>query len=130
MGGPFSHERGDELASKALELEEVEHHPEEALEQMLRDRPSPVGSVVDLAPVKALDPSFDEMVFVGIAHESYYVLRDARMRQDASIAADLTDGAGAQALDQEIANDNAARHYHVLAGNDIRSTTITAVAVD
>jgi predicted lipid-binding transport protein (Tim44 family) len=130
MSGAFSHERGEQLAEKALELESVEHHPEEAFEQMVKDRPSPVGAGVDLGPVKALDPTFDEMTFVGVVHESYYLLREARTKHDVQDASDLAEPAIEQELEKEISDDAAAHRWHVLAGDEIRSTTITNAAVD
>jgi predicted lipid-binding transport protein (Tim44 family) len=99
-------------------------------EQALMDnRPSAEAPGVDVSPVKALDPSFDDQEFLTIARESFYSVREARTSDNPSLAdAEFSSELMAELRDV-VQGDVASHRHHLLPGLEVRSAVIGAVEV-
>src|SRR5271170_7768824 len=56
-------------------------------EQALMDnRPAAEAPGVDISPIKAIDPSFDDQQFLALARQIFYSVREARSSDNVSLA--------------------------------------------
>jgi predicted lipid-binding transport protein (Tim44 family) len=99
-------------------------------EQALMDnRPAAEAPGVDISPVKAIDPSFDDQQFLTIARESFYLVREARASDNPSLAdAECSPELMAQ-LREVVQGDVASHRHHLLPGLEVRSAVIESVDV-
>lgn len=99
-------------------------------ERLMDERPSPTADGIDLAPVLAVDPSFDGHLFLTIAVDCFERIREARNRDDPHFAdAELSPWLMDQ-LRTVIRGDVASHRHHLLAGLEVRSSVIESAAVD
>ncbi len=113
--------RAERIAAKFAELDRIGDRLDDAWGAMLADRPPASAAGVDLAPVTAADPAFDGHAFLAIARESYFKMRDAWERRNASMAVGLCTPQMMAALQETVAADAAAQRRHLLPGIEIRT---------
>jgi predicted lipid-binding transport protein (Tim44 family) len=99
-------------------------------EQALMDnRPTAEAAGVDISPIKALDPTFNDQDFLTIARESFYSIREARSSDNPSLAdAEFSSDLMAKLRDV-VQGDVASHRHHLLPGLEVRSALIASVDV-
>ncbi len=84
---------------------------------------------VDLAPIRAVDPQFDDFAFRTIARETFNKVREARSTERTAEADALLSPAMEAEVSQEVSGDVAAHRHHLLPGLEVDGATIVAAAV-
>ena len=93
-------------------------------------RPAAAATGVDLAAVKANDPSFDDQQFLASCRETFELVRKARAVRDPRFADSLLSSQLTAELTTAVANDAASNRHHVEPELEIASCAITAASVD
>lgn len=92
-------------------------------------KPEAIEGNVDLAPIKAVDSSFDEHQFVSIARECFEVIHNARVRQQGKLGENELTPEEEAALQSAISEDQAHHLHHLYPGLEIEDARITKAGV-
>ena len=98
-------------------------------ERVLAERPTAEAAGVDIAPIKAADPAFEDQLFLSIARESFYHVREARSMDDPRFADAILSPQLMEELSTVMAGDVAAHRHHLLPALEIKTAVITTAAV-
>ncbi|MGA2284463.1 MAG: TIM44-like domain-containing protein [Candidatus Dormibacteria bacterium] len=93
------------------------------------EQPPAEAAGVDLAPIRAVDPQFDDFAFRTIARETFNKVREARSTERTAEADALLSPAMEAEVSQEVSGDVAAHRHHLLPGLEVDDATIVAAAV-
>ncbi len=101
----------------------------DAEQAIMDNRPAPEAPGVDISPIRAIDPSFDDQQFLIIARECFHRIREARSSDNPSLAdAECSPQLMAQ-LREVVQGDVASHRHHLLPGLEVRSALIESVDV-
>jgi hypothetical protein len=95
----------------------------------IHEQPPAEAPGVDLAPIRAVDPQFDDFSFRTIARETFNEVREARSTERTDEADALLSPAMEDEVRQEVSGDVAAHRHHLLPGLEVDEATIVTVAV-
>jgi len=93
------------------------------------EQPPAEAAGVDLAPIRAVDPQFDDFAFRSIARETFNKVREARSTERTEEAEALLSPTMEAEVRQEVGGDVAAHRHHLLPGLEVDDATIVAAAV-
>ena len=100
------------------------------VQQDMAARPVAEAGGVDIAAVKAADPSFDDQQFLGSCRETLELVRKSRAVRDPRFADSLLSPQLAAELSAAVASDDASNRHHVEPELEIASCAITAASVE
>jgi predicted lipid-binding transport protein (Tim44 family) len=110
--------------------DEAENRLLVGIEHAVTEQPSAVGDGVDLTVIIAVEPTFDPTAFRTIARETFLKVRDARSTEREQEDDNLLTPLLERKIDDEIFNDAASHHRHILAGLEVAEATIVSAALD
>lgn len=101
----------------------------DTVQEDMAERPSAEANGVDIAAVKAADPSFDDRQFLGSCREALELVRKARAVRDPRFADSLLSPQLAAELSAAVASDEASNRHHVEPELEIASCAIASASV-
>jgi predicted lipid-binding transport protein (Tim44 family) len=120
---------GNERAKDIGAYHDTQTELVDGLEQFIENVPAPEAAGVDMASVKAADPTFDDREFIAAARESFMHIRDARTSDDERLAEGLLSTQLLSEVKNAIDGDVASHRHHLLPGLEIQSAAITTAQV-
>jgi hypothetical protein len=129
---PFRGRMVRKLEQAADELDEEDRLDQKMLVDLgteFHEQPPPEAAGVDLAPIRAVDPQFDDFTFRTIARETFNKVREARSTERTEEAEALLSPTMEAEVRQEVGGDVAAHRHHLLPGLEVDDATIVAAAV-
>jgi hypothetical protein len=129
---PFRGRMVRKLEQAADELGEEDRLDEQMVTDLgteFHEQPPAEAAGVDLTPIRAVDPQFDDFAFRTIARETFNKVRDARSTERTDEADALLSPAMEAEIRQEVSGDVAAHRHHLLPGLEVDDATIVAAAV-
>ena len=129
---PFGGSISRKMEQAAEELGEEDRLDQQAVADLgteFHEQPSAEAAGVDLAPIRAVDPQFDDFAFRTIARETFNKVREARATERAEEAGALLSPTMEAEVRQEVAGDVTAHRHHLLPGLEVDGATIVAAAV-
>jgi predicted lipid-binding transport protein (Tim44 family) len=129
---PFRGRMVSKLEQAAEELGEEDRLDQQTVADLgteFHEQPPAEAAGVDLAPIRAVDPQFDDFAFRTIARETFNQVREARSTERTEEAEALLSPAMEAEVRQEVSGDVAAHRHHLLPGLEVDDATIVAAAV-
>jgi predicted lipid-binding transport protein (Tim44 family) len=129
---PFGGSMSAEMGQIAADLGEEDRRDQRMLETVgkdFHDQPAVEAVGVDLAPIRAVDPQFDDFAFRTIARETFNKVREARGTERLDEADALLSPTMQAEVSQEVSGEIAAHRHHLLPGLEVEEATIVLVAV-
>ena len=129
---PFGGSMSAEMGQIAADLGEEDRRDQRMLETVgkdFHDQPAVEAVGVDLAPISAVDPQFDDFAFRTIARETFKKVREARGTERLDEADALLSPTMQAEVSQEVSGEIAAHRHHLLPGLEVEEATIVLVAV-
>jgi hypothetical protein len=129
---PFRGRMVRKLEQGAEELGEEDRLDQQMVADLgteFHEQPPAEAAGVDLAPIRAVDPQFDDFAFRTIARETFNKVREARSTERTEEADALLSPTMETEVRQEVSGDVAAHRHHLLPGLEVDNATIIAAAV-
>ncbi|MGD1034233.1 MAG: TIM44-like domain-containing protein [Candidatus Dormibacteria bacterium] len=129
---PFRGRMVSKLEEAAEELGEEDRLDEKMVADLgteFHEQSPAEAAGVDLAPIRAVDPQFDDFAFRSIARETFNKVREARSTERKEEADALLSPAMEAEVGRELSGDVAAHRHHLLPGLEVDEATIVAAAI-
>lgn len=128
MGGTMVREMNQIAEDLGVE-EQLDQKMLQTFDQAVHEQTPAEAPGVDIAPIKQVDPQFDEMNFRTIARETFYKVREARTFQRPDESSALLSPQMQSDVSNAIAGDVASHRHHVLPFLTVEDAVIIAAAV-